>query len=292
MRGDGPRRLRPVPRDCRGRERGWSSQALAADLANIRYLLGQLAAVHKDLFPAPPEALFDRYDGARWTDSGAAVDDLLALGGQCELCFPTPDGLELNTALLRPTLSPADPAFPAWYASADGLMVQGDLTRAEGKYAEALRLLEREAEQGDPEAQFKCGAMYESGIGTASDKARALSWYEQAARQGHGEAQLNCAMMYFRGAGAPCDPARALCWYQRAARQGIAQAQYSCGILYERGWIVEADEAAALSWYERAAEQGHRDAQLECARRYEEGLGAPVDHAAARCWRERAGRQD
>lgn len=44
------------------------------------------------------------------------------------------------------------------------------------------------AEQGDSNAQFNLGVMYELGNGVTQDINRAIRWYHLAAQQGHVEA--------------------------------------------------------------------------------------------------------
>ncbi len=51
--------------------------------------------------------------------------------------------------------------------------------------------LQREAQQGSPDAQYELAYLYENGIGVAKDEAKALELYEQAAAQGHPAAQTN-----------------------------------------------------------------------------------------------------
>lgn len=52
-----------------------------------------------------------------------------------------------------------------------------------------LAATQRAAEQGDAEAQFDLGVMYDYGDGVAKDKAKAVYWYTKAAEQGNAEAQ-------------------------------------------------------------------------------------------------------
>jgi TPR repeat protein len=45
--------------------------------------------------------------------------------------------------------------------------------------------LQREAQKGDPDAQYNLAYRYENGLGVAKDEAKALELYQQAADQGH-----------------------------------------------------------------------------------------------------------
>ncbi len=49
-----------------------------------------------------------------------------------------------------------------------------------GDYATALKVLRPLAEQGQPDAQFRLGTMYDNGLGLPRDAARAEYWYNKA----------------------------------------------------------------------------------------------------------------
>ena len=51
--------------------------------------------------------------------------------------------------------------------------------------------LQREAREGDPDAQYELAYLYENGLGFPKDETRALELYQQAADQGHPAAQAN-----------------------------------------------------------------------------------------------------
>ncbi len=54
---------------------------------------------------------------------------------------------------------------------------------------------QREAQAGDPDAQYNLAYLYENGIGVAKNEAKALELYQQAADQGHSAAQNNLETM-------------------------------------------------------------------------------------------------
>ena len=58
-----------------------------------------------------------------------------------------------------------------------------------GSFATALRAVRPMAEQGDADAQYFVGAMYENGRGVRQNYAEASKWYRRAARQSHAEAK-------------------------------------------------------------------------------------------------------
>jgi TPR repeat protein len=48
--------------------------------------------------------------------------------------------------------------------------------------------LQREAQEGDPDAQYNLAYLYENGLGLPKDEAKALELYQKAADQGHSDA--------------------------------------------------------------------------------------------------------
>lgn len=88
------------------------------------------------------------------------------------------------------------------------------------------------------------------------DYAEAAKWYRLAADQGDAQAQYNLGVMYDLGQGVPQDDAKAVKWYRLAADQGFAQAQYKLGIIYDNGKGVPRDHVVAHIWFNLAAAQG------------------------------------
>jgi TPR repeat protein len=105
---------------------------------------------------------------------------------------------------------------------------------ARGDYATALRLLRPLAEQGDAQAQYNLGVLYDNGQGVPQDDAEAVKWYRKAAGQGEARSQNNLANMYATGQGVPQNYAEAVNWFRKAAVQGNAPSQFSLGLFYRR----------------------------------------------------------
>lgn len=55
--------------------------------------------------------------------------------------------------------------------------------------------LQKEAQAGDPDAQYNLAYLYENGLGVPKNEAKALELYQQAADQGHSAAQNNLDAM-------------------------------------------------------------------------------------------------
>ena len=59
----------------------------------------------------------------------------------------------------------------------------------QGNYSEAMKWWRKAAEQGDPDAQYNLGLMYDNGNGVQRNYAEALRWLRMAAKQGFADAQ-------------------------------------------------------------------------------------------------------
>ncbi len=84
-------------------------------------------------------------------------------------------------------------------------------------YRTALGIWMPEASAGSAEAQHYVGQIYERGLGTEPDYAKAREWYTRAAASGLKAAQVSLGYLYERGLGVPVDRDEAVRWYQRAA---------------------------------------------------------------------------
>src|SRR5258708_1435487 len=89
----------------------------------------------------------------------------------------------------------------------------------------AAQRCRKAADQGDAQAQFYVGWMYNNGQGGPEDYAEVRMWCRKAADQGDARAQCNLGMMYHEGEGVPQDYAQAMMWWRKAADQGVAAAQ-------------------------------------------------------------------
>ena len=154
-----------------------------------------------------------------------------------------------------------------------------------GDYATAIRGFRVQAEQGNAEAQYEFGRMYDMGRGTPEDDAEAARWYRKAAEQGHVRGQYQLGASYDLGVGVPADKAEAARWYRKAAEQGDAQSQYELGKMYDLGQGVPEDDTEARKWLRKAGEQGHVSALFTLALFYDHGWGGVTeDDAEAVKW--------
>jgi TPR repeat protein len=197
---------------------------------------------------------------------------------QRQLRFPMP-----IVRILLVLLALASPLSMAGGAVA-GPFEDAQAAHSRRDYATALRLWRPLADQGNAEAQYALGFMYDGGQGVPKNYARAAKWWRLAADQGHTFAQYNLGTLYDNGNGVPQNKAEALKWYHLAAERGNDGAQFNVGVLHFAGVAVSENRIEAAKWFRRAADQGHIGAQVYLGLCYATGLGVPQDNIQAYMW--------
>ncbi|MFO7594698.1 MAG: tetratricopeptide repeat protein [Pseudomonadota bacterium] len=145
--------------------------------------------------------------------------------------------------------------------------------------------IEKAAEAGDAEAQFKLGALYANGKGVKQDSKAAAQWLRKSAKQGMAPAQTLLGWCYAGGNGVSRNPGEAIEWYSKAAEQGDTDAMSSLADLYLEGWPgIERNIKQALNWYEKAANLGHPKAQYQLGKLLSEGKLVQQNDEAAFQW--------
>ncbi|MGM9662594.1 MAG: hypothetical protein ACI3WR_05825 [Oscillospiraceae bacterium] len=84
---------------------------------NILYLLGQLDSVHRgSRIITAKESIF-RYDGKQWATNNAVIGELYHLAEAADGIAPfvKQSNRAMTEPEVKPTLSPKDPDFPAWW---------------------------------------------------------------------------------------------------------------------------------------------------------------------------------
>ncbi len=131
-----------------------------------------------------------------------------------------------------------------------GPLEDGLAAYRKGDYGRAFGLWQPLAAEGDADAEFWLGALYDLGRGVPQSYETAARLYRKAAEQGHANAQFNLGQMYEAGEGVPGDYrfVAAAAWYRRAADQGYAFAQSNLGALYAIGRGVQRNYVEAYKW--------------------------------------------
>lgn len=127
---------------------------------------------------------------------------------------------------------------------------------ANGDYAGALAEFRPLAEQGNADAQFYVGGMYNKGHGVLQDYRRAVKWFELSAQQGHLRAQYQLAGMYLSEDEFTQDYERGVQWARLAAEEGLADAQALLGLAYVDGRGVKTDYIRGHMWLNIAKANG------------------------------------
>ncbi len=137
--------------------------------------------------------------------------------------------------------------------------------------ASTFNQLQKEAEQGNPQAQYALGGAYYNGNGTARNPVEGARWLLKAAENGYAPAQCDLGVMYEKGAGVEQSYKDTLKWYCTAAEQGDALAQHNLGTLYTKGFrdrsvgfflrvrfaSATRDYVEAYKWFSLAATNGY-----------------------------------
>ena len=93
-------------------------------------------------------------------------------------------------------------------------------TYKSGDYKAAFKEMLPLAEQGNIDAQWHIGFMYDDGTGVPKDDKLAVKWYTLAAEQGYASAQSNLGVMYANGEGVLTDNRRAYMWLSLGSYNG------------------------------------------------------------------------
>jgi localization factor PodJL len=151
--------------------------------------------------------------------------------------------------------------------------------------------LRREAESGDPTAQFEIASRYTTGKLVPQNFGKAIIWYQKAAARGLAPAQYRLGTFYEKGRGVAKDKTAARIWYERAAAKGNLKATHNLAVIYADGSKGKPDFAKAGLWFRKAAELGLADSQYNLAILHDRGLGVSKDPTKAYFWFQIAGSQ-
>jgi len=128
---------------------------------------------------------------------------------------------------------------------------------AEQNGMEPVPELQKNAEQGDSNSEYKLGLVYDAGVGARQDLAKAAYWYQRAADQGHLAAQFNLGLMYASGRGVTQDLVQAHMWLNLAAAGSQAAARGERDFVAKKMTRSQLGEAVRLAraWQPKAPAQ-------------------------------------
>lgn len=137
--------------------------------------------------------------------------------------------------------------------NAEAQMWLGTVYYANQSYLKAVNLFEKSSKQGNFQALFNLGRMYDRGLGVKKDLATAKKLYLLSAKGGNADAQHNVGIMYLLGDGIEKNIPEALQWLVTASIQGQRMAQRDLGNLFFEGNIVKRDLVLAYTYFSLAA---------------------------------------
>jgi len=119
------------------------------------------------------------------------------------------------------------------------------------------------AEQGNAEAQYKVGEMYETGRGVDQDREKAREWYTKAAKQDHPKSKYRLLFLDIQKSGMNVERKQQLVQLQKEANSGVGDAQYFLGKMYAAGVGVPKNISNAQTWLSKATFNGITEAETD-----------------------------
>ncbi len=142
---------------------------------------------------------------------------------------------------------------------------------------------QRDAEQGNAQAQCELGLAYSKGQGVVHDPAESVKWLRKSAEQGNAEAQENLGQACLKE-GTPHSIEEGIKWFRKSAEQGNAAGQVSLGFGYIIGLGGDLNEAEAIALFRKAANQRDSSGFGALGWVYECGLGVTKDNQVSYGW--------
>ena len=156
-------------------------------------------------------------------------------------------------------------------------------------FALARQYLEVAAEEGEGEAFYYLGAMFQSGSGVQVDLLKAAELFQKGIDLGSLEATIGLAGIHLFEDLDGFSPDKAEPYLLSAASLDYPVAQYLLGSIYEGNFGSQlVDWEKSLRWYIEAAKAGIGEAAGKVGIAYWKGLGTEIDFSASKLWLETA----
>lgn len=121
------------------------------------------------------------------------------------------------------------------------------------------------AKNGNAEAQFNIGEMYEVGYGVKQDKKQARYWISKSADQKYEVAGFKFLYLNIERDGLTGKNIDKVKELNKMAKHGNEQAQYYLGKMYAYGIGINKNPDVAIDWLKKAALDGVLEADIELA---------------------------
>lgn len=119
------------------------------------------------------------------------------------------------------------------------------------------------AEQGNAEAQYKVGEMYELGRGVAQNMEKAREWYSKSAAQDHKKSTYRLLFMDIQASGMNAERKKMVNALEAEAKSGVGDAQYFLGRMYAAGVGLPKSYSNAETWLSKATFNGIPEAETD-----------------------------
>lgn len=140
-------------------------------------------------------------------------------------------------------------------------------------YKKAFDCFTRASNEGNLNAMFQLGMMYEYGYYVQKDFSKAFDIMKRAAARNHIRAQCNLGYLYIEGLGVQKNIPEAIKWLEKSANNGFNEAYYNLACVYkEQNCITKYKH-----YIEKAADSGITRAQADLANEYLVGGNFPFD---------------
>jgi len=178
--------------------------------------------------------------------------------------------------------------------TADELNKQAKDNLTKGDMKNAVPLLKKAAEMGQPEAQYNYGYCYQQGIVVKKNDSIANIWLLKSAKQGLLDAQFKIAYSYATGRGVPKDDKQAFYWTLKCAEQNDPECMFNVVSGYQEGVGTNKNLDSMLVWAIRLGsladvENLHQSGQITSGRAnlatmYRNGKNVKKDLAKSYMW--------
>lgn len=125
-----------------------------------------------------------------------------------------------------------------------------------------LPTLQTQAAQGNADAQYRLGDLYNSGDLVPQDYKKAAHWFEKAAAQGHVGAQNDLGVLYEAGNGVPREYLRAYMWISLSEARSTGNSKKYAAI--NLGFLTHRLTPAQIAEGKRLAQQCQAQQFKDC----------------------------
>ncbi|THB68898.1 MAG: sel1 repeat family protein [Gammaproteobacteria bacterium] len=160
------------------------------------------------------------------------------------------------------------------------------------EYSKAIEYLTILSKQGNPQAKYLLGTLYEQGLGVGRNVQTAKYLYDESAESGYYLSQYHLGLIYFKGKGGTKQPLLAIELFEKAANQGYSKAQFALAKIYLKGTNgVDISYSKAIPLLQELVKKGDDFSQYELGLVYLHGKGLEEDNNKALQLMQLAARQ-